>query len=92
MNRLKNRVVIVLLFLVFVFSPVLAAAVGQINLNTATVAELTQLKGIGEKTAAKIVEYRKQHKFETVDELVNVKGVGEKTLAKLRDQLTVKGQ
>ncbi len=71
----------------FFYQPLYAA--GKINLNTATVGQLTELKGIGEKTAQKIVEYRKKHKFSSVDELVNVKGVGEKTLAKIRDQLVV---
>ena len=51
--------------------------------------QLVELKGIGEKTAQKIIEYRNKKKFTTVDELVNVKGIGEKTLEKLRDQLTV---
>ena len=64
-------------------------AVGKINLNTATVAQLTELHGVGEKTALSIVEYRSQKKFASVDELLNVKGIGEKTLVKLRDQLTV---
>lgn len=49
-----------------------------VDINTATVAELTQLKGIGDKKAQAIVEYRTQHKcFKTLKELENVKGIGE---------------
>src|SRR5262249_4942377 len=37
------------------------AAVGVVNINTATVAELDALPGIGAKTAALIVEYRQKN-------------------------------
>ncbi len=89
MKNMKKVLVYTLLILVFgfVYQPVFAAS--KVNLNTATVAQLVELKGIGEKTAQKIVEYRKENKFKSVDELVNVKGVGSKTLEKIRDQLTV---
>lgn len=62
----------------------------KVNINKATVAELVVLKGIGEKTAAKIVDYRKAHgDFQEIAALVNVKGVGDKTFARLADQITV---
>lgn len=49
-----------------------------VDLNKATAAELTQLKGIGAKKAEAIVEYRAQKKcFKTIEELKNVKGIGE---------------
>jgi len=44
---------------------------------------------VGEKLAARIVEYRqKSGGFKTVQELMNVKGVGEKNFAKLQPFLT----
>ena len=61
-----------------------------INLNTATVAELEKLPGIGAKVAAHIVEYRtKKGPFAKIEELMNVQGIGEKTFLKLKPQLTV---
>lgn len=69
-----------------------AFALAKVNLNTASIEQLVQLQGIGEKTALKIIEYRNNKKFATVDEVVNVKGVGEKTLEKLQDQLTVEAK
>lgn len=67
-----------------------AQADDKVNINTATVDELQEVKGIGEKTAAAIVQYRKTHgDFEDVDELVEVKGIGEKKLKKIRDEVTV---
>lgn len=89
MKILKNFFVFcaTLLILGLAFNPAVAA--GKIDINTAPVSQLVELKGVGDKTAQKIVEYRKEHKFATVDELTNVKGVGEKTLDKIRDQITV---
>jgi comEA protein len=61
-----------------------------VNLNTATVADLEKLPGIGAKVAARIIEYRqKRGPFKKVEELMNVQGIGEKSFLKLRSQLTV---
>ncbi|WP_345969890.1 MULTISPECIES: helix-hairpin-helix domain-containing protein [Sulfurimonas] len=60
-----------------------------VNLNTATAEELSSLKGIGPATAAKIIEYRKEHRFNSIEDIMNVKGVGEKTFLKLKDELEV---
>ncbi len=61
-----------------------------ININTASVAELTDLSGVGTKTAEQIVLYRQtMGRFDSIDELAQVKGIGEKTLAKNRHRLTV---
>ncbi len=70
-----------------------AAPSGQININTASVQQLTALPGVGEKLAARIVEYRqKQGGFKNVSELMNVQGLGEKNLAKIQAYLTTSGE
>lgn len=62
----------------------------QVNLNTADVTELQQLDGVGEKKAAKIIEYREVHgQFQSIEELKEVSGFGDKTLERLRPQLAV---
>lgn len=60
-----------------------------VNLNTADAEELTTLKGVGSATAAKIIEYRKDHRFKSIEEIMNIKGIGEKTFAKIKADLEV---
>jgi competence protein ComEA len=58
---------------------------GSVGINTADKEMLTQLPGVGPKTADAIIAYREANgKFKSVDDLVNVKGIGEKTLAKIK--------
>ncbi len=60
----------------------------DININTADKELLTQLPGIGPKTADSIIEYRKTNgKFKSLDDLTGVKGIGGKTLIKLKPYL-----
>ncbi len=62
----------------------------KININTATIEELSSLKGIGEKKAKSIVEHReKEGSFATIADLKDVKGVGDKIFNKIKDQITV---
>lgn len=63
-------------------------APGVVSINTADVAELTTLSGIGEATAAAIVAHREANgPFATVDQLTDVKGIGPAKLEALRDQV-----
>ncbi len=48
------------------------------------------LKGVGEKIAERIIEYRKAHPFQAIEELMNVKGIGQKLFDKNKDLITVK--
>jgi competence protein ComEA len=67
-----------------------ASASGPVNLNTATVAQLEGLPGIGKSTAERIVEYReKSGGFKKIEDLMNVRGVGEKSFLKLKPLITV---
>lgn len=63
-----------------------------LDLNSATVKELSKLPGLGKKKAEAIIVYRDENgKFNNIDELKKVKGIGKKTLEKLRTYVTVKG-
>ena len=61
----------------------------SININTASIAELDSLPGIGPVIAQRIVEHREVQPFKNVEELLLVKGIGKKKFAKLREMITV---
>ena len=58
-----------------------------ISLNQASLEELMTLKGIGEKTAQKIIDYRQETPFKTIEDITNVSGIGEKMYLKVREFL-----
>ena len=64
---------------------------GLVNLNTATVAELTRLPHIGRTRAEAIVTYRRKRRFKRVREIRRIRGIGRKTFRVLRPFLTLSG-
>lgn len=67
-----------------------SGAPATVNLNTASVAELEQLPGIGPALAARIVEHREAHgPFRAVDELADIRGISERMVDDLRPLVTV---
>ncbi|MBL4730870.1 MAG: helix-hairpin-helix domain-containing protein [Sulfurimonas sp.] len=55
---------------------------GSVDINTASVKELTTLKGIGASKAKRIIDFRKENCFKNSKELTLVKGIGKKILKK----------
>jgi competence protein ComEA len=81
---------ILLLVICFLFSGIAAAVV---NINTATKEELTSIKGVGEKRAQEIIDYRKKNgNFKSIDDLEKVPGVGPGLMKRIRSQVTVTGK
>ncbi len=62
----------------------------KININTATVEELTQLDKVGEKYAERIVAYRNENgMFKTPEDIMKVQGIGPKILELNKDRIVV---
>jgi competence ComEA-like helix-hairpin-helix protein len=64
------------------------AADHRVNLNTATLAELETLPGVGPSLARRIVAARQQRPFQSLTDLDTVPGVGKKLLERLADKVT----
>lgn len=67
------------------------ATIGKVNINTATVQELSvKLNGIGDGLAQRIVSYREKHgPFRSVEAIKNVSGIGDKKFESIRNSITV---
>jgi competence protein ComEA len=62
---------------------------GSVDINNASVKELSSLKGIGKSKAEAIVVYRKKHCFKNINGLIQVKGIGKKIVEKNKKNLKV---
>ena len=70
--------------------PQSAESVFPVNVNTATERELTEIPGIGEVLAERIIAYRTENgPFDSVYDLTAVKGIGENKLEEMLEYITV---
>jgi comEA protein len=61
-----------------------------VNINTATIAQLETLPGVGPNTAKSIVDFRNHSgPFQRVEDLLAIKGISKSKLEKLRPYVTI---
>lgn len=91
MDRKLVVSMLVVVSVVFFFAIFAGAAEPvKVNINTASADELSQLKGVGAKYAAKIVEYREKNgPFKSPQDLMNVQGIGSKTFEANKEMISI---
>lgn len=63
----------------------------KININNANKDELQKIDGVGESTANKIIQYRKENgRFEKIEEIKNIDGIGDKKFENIKDKIVLK--
>jgi competence protein ComEA len=62
----------------------------KLDINTASVKELSSLKGIGRTKATAIVQYREAHQFKDIEDIKSIKGIGDKIFDKIKDKIEIK--
>lgn len=71
-------------------APGAAGPAGKVDLNTASVAQLDTLPGVGPVTAQHIVDWRSRNgRFARVEQLREIDGIGERRFQQLRELVTV---
>jgi competence protein ComEA len=69
--------------------PALAQQQVKVNINKATVDELSTLKRIGPSYAQRIIDYRQENgPFEKPEDIMKVRGIGLKTFEANKDMIT----
>ena len=67
-----------------------AADNGLVNINTASLAELTSVSGIGESRAQAIIDYREKNGgFQSVEDIKKVDGIKDGLFSKIKDYITI---
>lgn len=86
MELLKKCILVIFLML-----PAILYAGGAVNINTADKETLMSIKGVGERRADAIIQYREKNgPFTNIEQLAEIRGIGQSLVDVNRDTLVVK--
>lgn len=80
---MKSKVVLLIIFIILLTS-VLGLSLYKPSITTATIDELQEINGIGEKLSQDIYTYLKHNKTASIEDLDDIRYIGEVTLKKIR--------
>lgn len=93
MSRQLPRIALLLLLAICTLSVSPAAAQGKVNINTASVEQLTLLPRVGPVVAQRIVDFRDQNgSFKTAQDLLLVSGIGDRTFDLIQPYVSTEGE
>ena len=73
------------MFKIIVFLFLFFTSLSAFDVNKASAEDFMEVKGIGVKTAEKIISYRENYGFNSIEDLINVKGIGKKKLQRIKE-------
>jgi competence ComEA-like helix-hairpin-helix protein len=76
-----------MLKIIFTLFFIFTSSVFSLTIAQATASDLMEIKGVGKKTAQRIIEFRDSGNFNSVDDLIQVKGVGKAKLQRIKEYL-----
>ena len=93
MKKLTRQIVTIILLFTFLLGagigPALAQQQVKVNINKASIDELSTLKRLGPSYAQRIVDYRKENgPFQKPEDIIKVRGIGIKTYEANKDIIT----
>lgn len=80
---MKNKVILLIIFIILLTS-VLGLSLYKPSITTATIEELQEINGIGEKLSEDIYMYLKVNKSATIEDLNDIKYIGKITIKKIK--------
>jgi competence protein ComEA len=75
--------------LLFLWAMATTDPAAKIDLNQASIEQLMDLPGIGEKKATGIIEQRNKRRFRRITEIMLIRGIGPKLYGRIKDRLLV---